>query len=76
MSTDQWENIEAYKHDIIEGSVIAIVWTADDVQGQADQLGIEVTEGQIRDVLYHLKNKHDANIGINWGMIDYWIQNV
>ena len=49
-----------------EDSEISIVWSVDDVKEQCSWL----TDEQAKDVLHNLKHKHDANIGINWDVID------
>jgi hypothetical protein len=41
-------------------------WCVDDVLNQRPDL----TEDQACDVLYRLADKFDANIGINWDVID------
>lgn len=49
-----------------EDDEISIVWSVGDVKQQCSWL----TDEQARDVLYNLKHKHDACIGINWDVID------
>ena len=48
-------------------------WHIDDVQAQAENMGEVLTEQECRDVLAMVMRKHDCNIGINWDVIDYWI---
>jgi len=48
-----------------EDDEISIVWHIEDVKEQCNWL----TDDQARDVLYNLKHKHDADIGINWDVI-------
>ena len=38
--------------------------------------GGEITKDEARDVLGMVSQKHDCNIGINWDVIDYWIDRV
>jgi len=45
---------------------IAIIWQIDDVQMQRPDLDAE----QCREVLASIRRHHDANIGINWDVID------
>jgi hypothetical protein len=52
---------------------IEIKWNTDDVIMQADAMNIELTEEQADDILESLENKHDANIGINWDVISFYI---
>lgn len=44
---------------------ISIIWSWEDVYENHPHL----TKEQCCDVLYHLKECHDANIGINWDVI-------
>ena len=56
---------------------ISIWWHIDDVIDQHDR-GFcgEITKDEARDVLGMVSQKHDCNIGINWDVIDYWIDRV
>jgi len=51
-------------------------WHIDDVAGQANDQGKNLTEDECRDVLAMVMRKHDCNIGINWDVIDYWIDEI
>ena len=51
---------------------IAIIWNIDDVKGRAPDL----TDDECRQVLELVERKHDANIGVNWDVLDYWIAEV
>ena len=51
-------------------------WHIDDVAMQADSRGKTLTEEECRDVLGMMMRKHDCNIGINWDVIDYWIDQI
>lgn len=53
---------------------VAEWWHIDDVQAQAENMGEVLTEQECRDVLTLVMRKHDCNIGINWDVIDYWIE--
>ena len=45
-------------------------WHIEDVLGQAENMGIELTNEQAAEVLGIVADCHDANIGINWEVID------
>jgi len=51
---------------------ISVVWNIEDVQslepGMSDELCIEVLELAL--------DNHDANEGINWTVLEYWISHV
>jgi hypothetical protein len=55
---------------------IAEWWHIDDVAMQAESMGETLTEDECRDVLAMIMHKHDCNIGINWEVIGYWINQV
>ena len=48
---------------------ISINWHFTDVQEVDDSL----TNDEARQVLQLIKHKHDANIGVNWEVIEAWI---
>jgi hypothetical protein len=52
-------------------NAITITWGIDDVYQQAGDT--RLTEPEAQEVLHLMDNKHDANIGINWDVIDVWI---
>jgi hypothetical protein len=49
-----------------------ITWYAEDIKSQCDTL----TDKQIGDVLSLIENNHDATIGVNWEVINYYIEKV
>lgn len=52
---------------------INIKWSTDDVLWRAEDMNVKITEEQADDVLSLLESNHDANVGINWDVIDYYI---
>lgn len=46
------------------------IWQVDDVRRQAIESGILLTDDEIKEIIGNLDRKHDANIGISWGVID------
>tara|TARA_R110002051_G_scaffold324930_1_gene424648 strand:- start:657 stop:839 length:183 start_codon:yes stop_codon:yes gene_type:complete len=46
-----------------------ITWYAEDIKHQCNTL----TNKQIESVLYLIENDHDATVGVNWGVIDHYI---
>jgi hypothetical protein len=57
-------------------TVIYITWTIEDVLQQAKEMKMKITKRQCGKVLDMVKHKHDANIGVNWNVIAYWIREV
>ena len=52
---------------------ICLWWHIDDVRELAAHRGIELTDDECRIVLRRVKRYHDAECGVNWGVIDSWI---
>ena len=59
-----------------DGWVLRDDWTADDVQSVAECMEIELTEGMAHDVMHVLALNYDANIGINWEIVEEAIEEV
>ena len=49
---------------------ILISWNTDDVIERSNELETALTRDQARVVLSNVASGHDANIGINWDVID------
>ena len=50
-------------------------WTEEDIRHQAEfACGIDLTPDQTYEILKLIAKTHDANIGINWDVIDNAIQ--
>jgi hypothetical protein len=59
--TGEWEIVER--------------WTEADIRHQAEySFGIELTSDQSYEILKLVMKSHDANIGVNWDVIDNAIQ--
>ncbi len=50
-------------------------WHIEDVMQVAEQMGIEISEEDAEWVLNDLADNFDANIGINWDVIEMALQN-
>ena len=53
---------------------IEIKWATEDVLGKADEMGIKLTENEADKILNQLLRLHDAELGINWLVIENYIQ--
>lgn len=53
---------------------IAIKWSTDDVLGVAENMEIELTEQEADSILEKMEYYHDAELGINWLVIESYIQ--
>jgi acyl-homoserine lactone acylase PvdQ len=54
---------------------IVIKWSTEDVLAMAESMDIELTETQADQILDNLIKYHDANVGINWDVINFHIEN-
>jgi hypothetical protein len=50
-----------------------VLWTTADVIGAALDRGITITAPTARRILEIAVEKHDANNGINWDVLNFWI---
>lgn len=55
---------------------IKISWHIDDVLWRAKDQGVKITRKEASQVLELMLRKHDANMGISWETIDFWIDEV
>lgn len=53
---------------------ISIRWSVGDILEQAREKDYELTKEQALDILGSLKHNHDSSIGINWDVIDEYIE--
>ena len=53
---------------------ISIKWSTDDVLGVAENMDIELTEKEADGILEKLEYYHDAELGINWLVIESYIE--
>jgi len=55
------------------GTQVFIKWHIDDILERAKELKVKMTRKKAKEILLTMRSKHDATIGINWDVIDYWI---
>jgi hypothetical protein len=53
---------------------ITIKWSTNDVQSRAEDMGVEITAEQGDEILQNVFDNHDANIGVNWEVIEFHIE--
>lgn len=51
-------------------------WHISDVQELTEDMKEELSNDEAREVLRLVKKRHDCNVGINWDVINYWIEHV
>lgn len=55
---------------------IRVFWNKEDVMLKAEHMGITLSEEQVEDVMQNIRDDFDANIGVNWDVIRYHIENL
>jgi hypothetical protein len=48
-------------------------WHTEDIISYGNDMGHDLTEDQAIKIMHLMVNRHDANIGINWDVIDCFI---
>jgi len=51
-------------------------WHSDDIIEQAENNGEQLTYEEAQEVLRLMSKYHDCEIGINWDVIDNWVDHV
>lgn len=67
------EEIQKAKQVLKDAGYIGVYWCDDDIREAAKNMGIELTDDQVNDIIGYIERKHDANIGINWESIEVFI---
>lgn len=57
-------------------TIIADPWSIEDIESMAQRIDINITEAQCEVVMHRIVDNFDANIGINWDVIEYHIRDV
>jgi len=53
------------------------IWSTEDVLDHAnEQPGIELSQEQVEDIIDEIDRKQDCSCGINWDVLDFYIQDV
>lgn len=76
MSASDWEHLERLKEHIINGNVITIIWSVEDVLYLAEENNCILTRPQAQEVLASVERGHDAEFGISWETLRYHIDDM
>ena len=57
-----------------DGWVLRDDWGVEDIQSVAECMDFEITDGMAHDVMQMLALNYDANVGINWDVVEEAIQ--
>lgn len=52
---------------------IAIIWSVEDVVAQANHRHIPITYDKAYNILKQIQRNHDSTVGINWDVIDCYL---
>jgi ABC-type Zn uptake system ZnuABC Zn-binding protein ZnuA len=55
--------------------MILIEWGVEDVYEKGKEKDLQISEEDARELLSDMAHKHDASIGINWDVIDAYLDN-
>lgn len=71
MKMKDWiEHLETYDPDT---EVVPVFWQAGDIECRAKAMGLALTEEEIRKTVQRIGDDHDAEFGINWEIIGYYL---
>lgn len=59
-----------------DGWVLRDDWSVGDIQSVAECMDLEITDGMAHDVMHMLALNYDANVGINWEIVEEAIEEV
>ena len=59
-----------------EDHVAYSLWSVNDIVDYAEERDIKCSETQAKSILSKVNDKHDANIGINWDVINEHIDSI
>ena len=52
---------------------LSIVWSTLYSQSQAESMGLSLDDDQAYEILEQVIDDHDANIGVSWDTLEYYI---
>jgi|GEM_PF-4767444 hypothetical protein len=66
------------RHDkaVADGTTIVSVWSVEDVYGLATDPDYPITEDDAKSVLWSVKKNFDANVGVNWEVLQYYLDDL
>ncbi len=62
--------------ETLDGWVLRDDWSVHDIQSVAECMDLEITDSMAHDVMHMLELNYDANIGINWEIVEEAIEEV
>lgn len=62
--------------ELLSRGFIRVLWNKDDIINTAFNLGVTLTDEQVDEVVDNIEHRFDANIGVNWNIIEYHIKNL
>jgi len=56
--------------------IVPVFWQADDATARAEDRGMTLTDEEAGQIVSALGDNHDASIGINWDVIDFYLDDM
>jgi len=57
-----------------EEHVAVDLWSAKDIMTRAEELGVEISEKEVEEIVEKIHNNIDSEVGINWCVVDAYIE--
>lgn len=70
------ERINRMKTSNKNTQIAMAIWGTDDVITRAKEREIKITPEQANDIVRTIDQKQDCSIGINWTVIDYYLDEI
>jgi ribosomal protein S8 len=69
------ENItlEQAKEVLKNHGYIAAFWNKEDIEARAEEMEVTLTKEQVQTIADNIERSFDANVGVNWDVITYHI---
>ena len=63
-------------NELANRGYVRVFWNDEDIRMQANEMDVELTDGQVGDVAQLLEESFDASVGLNWDEIEGAIRKV
>ena len=74
--TKSIDPVKGAKRILADNGWFCSLWHTEDILHAAEMLKVELTDKQIEIVKKQIDKYHNAEIGINWDVINFWIEEV
>ena len=67
-------NLKALREEFEQYKKESVKWSIEDFIGIAESKGYKISKQKAQEALEHMISKHDAELGITWITIDYYLK--